>query len=339
MMMLLSEADSNFISQRQSIFATNINLIILSEVFMVKEVDNISLRAKLVRNVINMVSSGFIIGPAIKKGTIRRRLVEPPWHCPDGYSVAKIHMKHFEMELLSPENTGSRFVVLQLHGGGYIGKMRNVYRNFAKEYCEMRGGIKTLSIDYRVAPKNPFPAALDDAVAAYKWLLATGYEGRDIITAGDSAGGGLSLALSQYLRDNDMPLPAGLVLMSPWTDLTASGASYDDNYTLDPLFGNTRESMIYSGEYLGGHSPKEPYISPLFGDFSKLPPMLFQVGGIEMLLSDSVLAEKKAREAGCKTNITIYEEMFHVFQMGLERLEESKNAWAEVKRFVEEFEE
>ena len=229
--------------------------------------------------------------------------------------------------------------MLQLHGGGYIGKMRNVYRNFAKEYCEMRGGIKTLSIDYRVAPKNPFPAALDDAVAAYKWLLATGYEGRDIIIAGDSAGGGLSLALSQYLRDNDMPLPAGLVLMSPWTDLTASGASYDDNYTLDPLFGNTRESMIYSGEYLGGHSPKEPYISPLFGDFSKLPPMLFQVGGIEMLLSDSVLAEKKAREAGCKTNITIYEEMFHVFQMGLERLEESKNAWAEVKRFVEEFEE
>ena len=227
--------------------------------------------------------------------------------------------------------------MLQLHGGGYIGKMRNVYRNFAKEYCDMRGGIKTLSIDYRVAPKNPFPAALEDAVAAYKWLLATGYEGKDIIVAGDSAGGGLSLALGQFLRDNDMLLPAGFVLMSPWTDLTASGVSYEENYTLDPMFGNTRESMIYSGEYLGGHSPKEPYISPLFGDFSKLPPMLFQVGGIEMLLSDSISAEKKAREAGCKTNITIYEEMFHVFQMGLDKLEESKEAWEEVKRFVEDF--
>lgn len=306
---------------------------------MKKEIDSISLRAKIVKKIINMVSSGFILGPAIKKGTIRRRLVEPPWHCPSGYSIAKIQMKHFNMELLSPEKINSRFVVLQLHGGGYIGKMRNVYRNFAKEYCDMRGGIKTLSIDYRVAPKNPYPAALNDAVTAYKWLLATGYEGKDIVIAGDSAGGGLSLALCQYLRDHKMPIAAGLVLMSPWTDLTASGPSYDDNYTLDPLFGNTKESMIYSGEYLGGHSAKEPYISPLFGDFSKLPPMLFQVGGIEMLLSDSVLAEKKAREAGCKTNITIYEEMFHVFQMGLDKLEESKQAWEEVKKFIESFEE
>ena len=107
---------------------------------MIKEIDNISLRAKIVRNIINVVSSGFIIGPAIKKGTIRRRLVEPPWHCPDGYKITKIRMKRFEMELLSPENINSRFVVLQLHGGGYIGKMRNVYRNFAKEYCDMRGG-------------------------------------------------------------------------------------------------------------------------------------------------------------------------------------------------------
>lgn len=306
---------------------------------MRKEIDDISLRAKIVRNIINMVSSGFILGPAIKKGTIRRRLVEPPWHCPDGYSVTKVRMKHFEMELLTPEKVESRFVVLQLHGGGYIGRMRNVYRNFAKEYCDMRGGIKTLSIDYRVAPKNPYPAALEDAVAAYKWLLCTGYEGRDIIIAGDSAGGGLGLALGLYLRDNGLPLPAAFVLMSPWTDLTASGPSYDDNYTLDPLFGNTRESMIYSGEYPGKHSPEEPYISPLFGDFTNLSPMLFQVGGIEMLLSDSVLAEQKARKAGCKTNITIYEEMFHVFQMGLEKLEESKKAWEEVKSFVESFEE
>ena len=301
---------------------------------MVKEVDNISLRAKLVRNVINMVSSGFIIGPAIKKGTIRRRLVEPPWHCPDGYSVAKIHMKHFEMELLSPENMGSRFVVLQLHGGGYIGKMRNVYRNFAKEYCEMRGGIKTLSIDYRVAPKNPFPAALDDAVAAYKWLLATGYEGRDIIIAGDSAGGGLVLALAMYLRDQSMPLPKKLVMMSPWTDLTASGPSYQENYENDPLFGNTRESMIYNGEYAGKQDPKLPYISPLFGDFHGLPPMLFQVGSLEMLLSDSVLAAQKAKEAGCDVTLTVYQDMFHVFQLSMDKLAESRAAWDEVAAFL-----
>ena len=99
---------------------------------MIKEIDNISLRAKIVRNIINLVSSGVYNRSGDKKGTIRRRLVEPPWHCPGGYKITKISMKRFEMELLSPENINSRFVVLQLQGGGYIGKMRNVYRNSQK---------------------------------------------------------------------------------------------------------------------------------------------------------------------------------------------------------------
>lgn len=296
---------------------------------------NISLRAKIVRQLINMATSDHLIGPGIKKGTFRRRLVEPPWKCPAGYSVLKIKMKNFDMELLNPPEVNSGCIVLQLHGGGYIGKMRNVYRNFAKYYCDMKNGMKTLTIDYRVAPENPYPAALDDAVTAYKWLLGLGYSGSNIILAGDSAGGGLALALAMYLKDNGLSLPAGMVLMSPWTDLTASGSSYETNYELDPMFGNTRESMIYNGEYIGDSEPDNPYISPLFGSFKGLPPMLFQVGSLEMLLSDSVDAAKKAVKAGCEVKINIYDGMFHVFQMALDMLPESAQAWQEVKGFVD----
>ena len=124
-------------------------------------------------------------------------------------------------------------------------------------------------------------------------------------------------------------------MMSPWTDLTASGPSYEENYDKDPLFGNTRESMIYNGEYVGNADPKLPYISPLYGDFNGLPPMLFQVGSLEMLLSDSELAAEKAKEAGCDVTLTVYPDMFHVFQLSMDKLSESRDAWEEIWRFLE----
>lgn len=134
-------------------------------------------------------------------------------------------------------------------------------------------------------------------------------------------------------------MPAAAVLMSPWTDLTASGASYEENYTKDPLFGNTKESMIYNGEYYGSCDPSDPYISPLFGEFTGFPPMLFQAGSIEMLLSDTTEAVKKARKAGCQVKETIYEGMFHVFQMALNRMPESEDAWQEVTDFINQIKE
>lgn len=296
--------------------------------------ENISRKAKITRELIQFFTSQHMIGPKIKDGTVRKNLVQPAWRCPKGYINMPISMKYFDMELLTPPQEDCGEVVLQLHGGGYIGKIRNAYRNFAVLYSQMPGFRKVLSIDYRVAPENPYPAALSDALTSYRWLLHSGYLGKKIILAGDSAGGGLALALAMYLRDHRMPMPGKLVLMSPWTDLTASGPSYEENYEKDPLFGNTRESMIYNGEYVGLNDPKTPYISPLFGDFTGLPPMLFQVGSIEMLLSDSVSAAKKAEEAGCRTKLTVYEGMFHVFQMGMKRLPESEAAWKEVEEFI-----
>lgn len=296
--------------------------------------EDISIQAKMVREFIRIVTSERLIGPKIQNGIFRKKVIEPPWHCPDGYSSLRLKIKSCDIEILTPPIVNSGMALLQLHGGGYIGKLKNAYRDFAKVYSDMRGGMKVFTLDYRVAPEHPYPAALHDAYHAYCFLQGLGYRGKQIILAGDSAGGGLALALCGYLREKNLELPSAAVLMSPWTDLTASGASYEENYTKDPLFGNTRESMIYNGEYYGSHDPAEPYISPLFGEFTGFPPMLFQVGSIEMLLSDTTEAAKKAREAGCEVKETIYDGMFHVFQMAMNKMPESEKAWEEVALFV-----
>ncbi|MBO5070768.1 MAG: alpha/beta hydrolase, partial [Roseburia sp.] len=226
-------------------------------------------------------------------------------------------------------------IILQLHGGGYIGGMRNSYRMFAGLYNEVSHGLSVLTPDYRVAPENPYPAALQDAYAAYCYLLKEGWFSEQIILAGDSAGGGLVMALCHYLKEQGMQLPCGIIAMSPWTDLTASGESYTTNYEKDPLFGNTRESLIYNKDYVGENDPMNALISPLFGDFREFPPMLIQVGSYEMLLSDSVSVAAKAREQGVKVRLSIYDGMFHIFQMAAKMLPESKRAWVEIGKFID----
>ena len=166
-------------------------------------------------------------------------------------------------------------------------------------------------------------------------ILDMGYTGDQIFVAGDSAGGGLAVALCMWLRGHDRPMPAKLVLMSPWLDMTASGGSYTDNYDKDPMFGGTKESMIYRGDYRDDHDPKDPYLSPLFGDFSGLPPMLIQVGEIEMLRSDGECAAQKVQQCGGRATAQCYAGMFHVFQMGLSQIPESATAWEEVQKFLE----
>lgn len=335
-----------------------------------KKNKSISLAAMVSKNVIALATSLHGIGPLIQDGTFRKKVteIEPPWHPPRGFSLVPIEMPDFSMELLMHQNeffaeemrqnqdeekkkipekrtdktedtaerllTENREVVLQLHGGGYVGKIKNAYRDFAVLYAKMPGERAVLSVDYRVAPEDPYPAALEDACAAYQWLLEMGCKGDQIIVAGDSAGGGLALALCLYLKDKGEALPKKLVLMSPWTDLAATGDSYETNFEKDPLFGNTTDSMIYSNAYYGENDPKLPYISPLYGDYEGLPPMLFQVGGAEMLLSDSARAAKKAKAAGCEVQLTIYDGMFHVFQLGMKKMKESREAWREVEEFL-----
>lgn len=291
----------------------------------------VSLRGRVIRDMIAHVTNDNLIGKKIKTGELRKNLVEPKWKCPDCFTMEEIEMMNFRMEYLRrKECPRDDYVILQLHGGGYIGAMRNAYRSFAGLYCEVSKGMDVLTIDYRVAPENPYPAALEDAWEAFFWLKKNGWHSRQIIVAGDSAGGGLALALCMRLKDENKRLPGGLVLMSPWADLTASGPSYEDNYERDPLFGNTRDSLIYNRDYVGMNNPKHPYISPMFGDYWGFPPMLIQAGSEEMLLSDSVGVSYKAKRQGVKVRLHIYEGMFHVFQMGMTMLPESKEAWHEI---------
>lgn len=297
-----------------------------------------SVSGKFLADLIYSFTNEFELGKLVKSGEIRKKVVnvEPEWKVPDGYNMTRFDLENFSMKLLARSvNPRLDKVILQLHGGGYVAKIKNSYYNMAMYYCDAGSGISVLSPDYRVAPEDPYPAALEDAIDSYRWLLDRGWKGEQIIVVGDSAGGGLAMALIMYLRDHSMPLPCGLVAMSPWTDVTASGESYTLNYELDPLFGNSKETMIYENDYAGEHDKKDPYISPIYGNFYQFPPMLIQVGSTEMLLSDSVTAAGMADIAGVDVRLSIYDDMFHVFQMAGKIFPDAKKAWEEVEQFIQ----
>ena len=246
-------------------------------------------------------------------------------------SVYEIDDKNDINDTLPTQN--ERGIIIQLHGGGYYGKLHNTYRDMAGLYNELSQGFDVLSVDYRVAPDNPYPAALDDAVAAYEWALKRDYPKENIFVVGDSAGGGLALALCLYLRDHNIQMPAGIITMSAWTDLTKSGESYEEKFDIDPIFGGSIDTLVYKEGYYRENDPEDPYISPVNGDYTGFPPMLMQVGEYEMLLSDTMTVAEKAKQAGVSVKEHIYPGMFHVFQMGLTRYPESKEAWVEIGKF------
>ena len=294
----------------------------------------VSMIGNLTRDMMSDVMETSLKKP-IQTGEFRKNPVEPAWRCPAEYIYELVKTEQFVMEYLKPKQAVTGRVILQLHGGGYIGPMKNIYRRFAVKYSQISFGADVLTPDYRVAPEHPYPAALEDAVYAYRWLLEEKkYQPSQIVVAGDSAGGGLALALCLYAKDHGLPLPAGIITMSPWTDVSLSGASYEENYTIDPLFGNSKENMLYQCSYIGNANPKNPYLSPLFGDFEGFPPMLMQVGAYEVLLDDTRAAAKKARAEGVKVRCSVYDGMFHVFQMGLNLIPESREAWEEVAEYL-----
>ena len=298
--------------------------------------EDLSRRSKLIKYLVAEFNSNKHFQDKFTTESYGKSDMDVEYHYPDHLEAERIHMDNFEMEKLTWKDSTSRWVVLHLHGGGYVGAMRKHYKQMAGLYSEVGGGATVITVDYRVAPEYTFPAALEDALAAYEWILDQGYSNDQIILAGDSAGGGLAMALVHALKASWRKLPAGIVAMSPWTDVTCSGSSYKDNYEIDPVFGNERSELVFENPYVGDADPRDPRISPLFGDFYGFPPMLIQVGTDEMLLSDSISVAEKAKSAGVKVRLSVYNGMFHVFQMAGTIMEESKQAWAEVKRFFEE---
>jgi len=294
--------------------------------------EKISIRGKAARKVVQVANHlSYFESGELKK---RIREHEKVWVCPPHLEHKVIPLHHFSVELLRGKEGQENGMILQLHGGGYYGKLHNTYRDMAALYHEVSGGYTVLSPDYRVAPEHPFPAALEDALCAYQWILDQGYPKEKLFVAGDSAGGGLALALLLYLKDHNMTLPSGIITMSAWTDLTGSGESYQENFEIDPVFGGSTDTLIYKEGYLGNADPKHPYISPVFGSYEGFPPMLMQVGEYEMLLSDTLTVAEKAKEEGVTVKKHIYKGMFHVFQMGLLLYPESREAWVEAGRFI-----
>ncbi len=201
--------------------------------------------------------------------------------------------------------------VLYLHGGGYALGSIATHRELAAR-ISAASGARCLVIDYRLGPEHRFPAAVEDAVAAYRWLLAAGYAPERLAIAGDSAGGGLTMATLLALRDQKLPLPATGVCISPWADLTMSGASMTSKVKDDPMLSREPLAMM-AGHYLGDGDPRAPLASPVFADLRGLPPLLIQVGAAEVLLDDSTRLAEKARAGGVEVELEVWPDMIHVW--------------------------
>lgn len=206
-----------------------------------------------------------------------------------------------------------KYVILYCHGGGYSTGSSLYARTLTTKLAESTS-MDVLCFDYRLAPENPYPAACEDAMKAWDYLMLLGYGARDVIVAGDSAGGNLALSLVLKLKEQERLLPRGLVLFSPWSDLTSSGKTHITRAEVDPVLNaEYLERMIKN--YVKDEALDNPLISPLFGDFTGFPPVYIQVGDNEILLSDATRLHKKMIQANVSAKIDVFKGMWHVFQM------------------------
>lgn len=258
----------------------------------------------------------------------------PAFSAPKGWTYECYSTKNVPVERLSSKKTKSKKVVLQLHGGAYIYGLSNWYRSFAVKQADIAHASQVYLVDYRLAPEHKYPAALEDAIAVYEQLLLDGINPKDIIIMGDSAGGNLALALSLYLRDNNMKQPQCLILMSPWTTMKENLPSRAANYEKDLILGSMgADAQHLKLDYANGEEGN-PYVSPLYANLKGLAPMLIQTGSYDLLLDDSRLLAEAAKKYGVIHKLSIYPEVPHVFQVMLPMMLESKNAYSEIEAFV-----
>lgn len=223
-------------------------------------------------------------------------------------------------------------VVLYLHGGAYVIGSVNTHRDLAGRVSRA-SGARVLNVDYRLAPEHPHPAAVEDATAAYRWLLDADHASGDLAIAGDSAGGGLTIATLVALRDRGQPLPAAGVCLSPWVDLEGIGESMTTCAELDPMV--QRDHLVRMAKfYLGSHDPRTPLAAPLYADLSGLPPLLIQVGTAETLLDDSNRIAERARKAGVDVTLEVWDDMIHVFQAFAMMLPEGQQAIDKIGEYL-----
>lgn len=251
---------------------------------------------------------------------------------PDGVSVAADALGGVPVEWIVPGAAPEAPVLFHLHGGGYVLGNPAASRPFTTAMAA-RSGARTVSVDYRLAPEHPFPAAVEDAVSAYRGLLALGHEPGAIAIGGESAGGGLAIALLIALRDRNIPLPACAFAISPWTDMACTADSFDRLAASDPML--TRRALKEMADaYLAGARESSPLASPARGNLRGLPPLLIHAGSEEVLLDDSRMLHAHALEAGVESRLDIWEDMIHVWHMFHPMLPEGGRAIDDIAGFV-----
>jgi acetyl esterase/lipase len=237
------------------------------------------------------------------------------------------------VEWIIPQQTFSNSVILYLHGGGWTLGWKDSHRSLVAHICQSASS-QALAVDYRLAPEYPFPAALEDCLAAYKWLLSDGTSPKQIVIAGDSAGANLALATMMSLRDTGDPLPAAAVCISPMTDLAGTGDTF---YSKKDALLTSRFALTLAHYYIGNQDPHNPLISPHYGCLDGLPPLLIHVGEDEILLSDSIRLADKARSAGVDVNLKVWPKMWHVWHTFVPYLPEAKQAVNEIGLFIRKY--
>jgi acetyl esterase/lipase len=250
---------------------------------------------------------------------------------PEGVTNERVDANGVVAEWVQPAGADPSRVMMYFHGGGYTyGAMRSHTRLVG--HMVKAAGCWGLNIDYRLAPEHPFPAAIEDGLAAYEWLLGRGVEGRHIALSGDSAGGGLALGLALKIRDSGHPLPGAIVPLSPWIDLANNRKPLDDP-SRDLL--QTQETTDRCAEYyLQGHDPYDPYVSALYGDWAGMPPLYIQIGDADMLLDDSRRMAERAREAGVDVRLDVLPDMQHVPQIWAGVMPEADEAIARIGDYL-----
>ena len=293
-----------------------------------------SLRAACMRRVIRLIfkEQGLSVERE-RERSLSTGKAHPPF--PRSVRVGRFDIDGMPCASIEPASAGRVGpvrVVLYLHGGGYVtGFIDSSLMLCVPMAREL--GLRLVLPEYRLAPEHPFPAAIDDALKAYRRLLSEGYAPGEIALAGDSAGGGLCLATIQALRDAGEPVPAAVLCLSPWADLTHSGRSHAENAATDPLLhlGMLKQWASY---YAGGADPSNPLISPVFADFSGFPPTLLQVDSGELLLDDSLTVAERARAAGVDVRLIRRDGLWHVWPALGDLIPESRQAFAAMKAFL-----
>lgn len=251
---------------------------------------------------------------------------------PAGLRIAPITLSGVPGEAIEVEADAGPNTFLHLHGGGYVMGDPPGSRGFTTTLA-FATRARVVSLDYRLAPAHPFPAAVDDALAAYRALLEAGTPPARIAIGGESAGGGLAIAALLAIREAGLPLPAAGVAMSPWVDLACKGGSYDERADRDPLL--TRGVLLeMADQYLQGQDPRLPLASPVTADFTGLPRLLIQAGSDEVLLDDAITLAQQAQAAGVAAELEVWPDMIHVWQMFGGLLPEADQAVARIADFL-----